>query len=90
MNVFVFTVVSGIADLDIVEVYSKPEDAIERFMSYLDEHFDEEHTLDEYRHVLFDLNAPAMYERGDDDTVEVFTVEVDAGADSRNLFESPG
>jgi hypothetical protein len=78
-KVFVFTVVSGIADLDVIEVYSKPEDAIERFMSFLDENFEEQFDEDDFKHALWDVDNPQMYEKGDDDTVEVMTVEIDAG-----------
>jgi hypothetical protein len=76
MNIHIFTVVTGISDLDTLIAFEHPQDGIDRFMEHLNTYYPEQYTLDDYKHVLFKKSAPQMYERTDDETIELQTVRL--------------
>lgn len=76
MNIFIFTVVSGISDLDTMIAFEDPQDGIDRFMEHLETNYPGEYELADFKHILFKKGAPQMYERTDDETIELQTVRL--------------
>ena len=75
MHVYVFTVTTGIADLQTLEVYDEPHKALNAFLNYIGAPDDA--LVEDYQHLIQENNGVfAAYERTDDDEIEVRTVEV--------------